>query len=361
MYRGIGWGVMTDLLLITDDPRRGERLARDLGTFRACWVHDLYEDIPPNGLFSMVISDVAALTSDAVVRLQRVLTRVRSEGVPYLFLAHGNAARAEAQACLLNASGTLGAGVMTQALLAALDGLQRHEDPSASSVERHAGAARRFLIDIFVPDQPITPQAIDTGTGLVARAVQEAGIGEWVRAVRHFDDATHQHCLLVAGLAAAFAGKLGFTATDRYRLTKAALLHDIGKIQVPPAILNKLGRLTQEEMRVVQRHPMNGVTMLRGRGFEDETLAVVRSHHEMLDGSGYPDGLIGAQIPDLVRLVTVCDIYAALVERRSYKPAMPGAKAYSVLEGMKGRLDDSLVHAFRPVVEAFDPAAIGAV
>ena len=348
---------MSELLLITDDLRRGERLARDLGTFRACRVHDLYEDAAPTAAAGMILSDVAELTSDAILRLRRLLAQARGRDVPYLFLAHGNRARAEAQARVLGASSTLGAGAVTQALLAALEGLHRHEDPCAPVAERHAGSARRFLADVFVADRPVVPATIDTGTGLVGRAVRDVGVREWVRAVRRFDDATHQHCLLVAGLAAAFANNLGLAAADGHRLTKAALLHDVGKIHVPPAILNKPDRLTEEETRVMRRHPALGVTMLTGRGFEEEMLAVVRSHHELLDGSGYPDGLVGDQIPDLVRLVTVCDIYAALIERRPYKVPMPGAEAYRVLAGMSGQLDGSLVGAFHPVAAAFDPSA----
>ncbi|MDP4027242.1 HD domain-containing protein [Methylobacterium sp. NEAU 140] len=343
---------MGELLLITDDLRRGDRLARDLGTFRACRVHDLYEAAVPSVLPELIVGDVSALTSDAVLRMQRILKAVRGRGVPFLFLTHGNAARAEAQARVLGASGTLAAGAMTQALLAALEGLHRHEDPSAPAAVRHAGAARRFLADVFVPGRPVTPAAIDTGTGLIARAVAETGVRDWVLAVRRFDDATHQHCLLVAGLAASFAAQLGFAAADRHRLAKAALLHDVGKIHVPAEILNKPGRLTEAETAVMRQHPAHGHAMLAGRGFEAEMLAVVRSHHELLDGSGYPDGLKGAEIPDLVRLVTVCDIYAALTERRSYKPPMAVTKALGILDDMVGRLDGDLVQAFHPVARA---------
>ena len=90
-----------------------------------------------------------------------------------------------------------------------------------------------------------------------------------------------------------------------------------------------------------------------GRGFEDEMLVVVRAHHEMLDGFGYPDGLRGDQIPDLVRLVTICDIYAALIERRAYKPPLPGGQALAILDNMEGQLDGDLVRAFRPTAMAF--------
>ncbi|MFC6791463.1 HD-GYP domain-containing protein [Methylobacterium komagatae] len=173
--------------------------------------------------------------------------------------------------------------------------------------------------------------------------------------MHRFDDITHQHCLLVAGLAAAFAKSLGLGEGECHRLTKAALLHDVGKIHVPTAILNKPGKLDANEMALMKRHPELGFAMLTGQAFHPEVLQVVRSHHEMLDGSGYPDGLKANEIPDLVRVMTVCDIYAALIERRSYKAPMPGEKAFAILDGMTGRLDAAIVEAFRPVARAFVP------
>ena len=342
---------MNELLLITDDPRRGERLARQLSTFRACHLHNLYEGTPAVDASSLIISDVSALTSDALIRLRRILGRARGAGVPYLFLTHGNSIHAAAQARALGATGVLSAAIATRALLASLEGLLRDQDPSAPAVERHAGAARQFLASVFAPGAAVTPAAIETGTGLISCAVRDAGVRAWIQAVRRFDDATHQHCLLVAGLAAAFGGSLGLGPADRHRLTRGALLHDVGKIKIPPAILNKPGKLDAEEATLMRTHAALGHAMLGESGFDDEILAVVRSHHEMLDGSGYPDGLIGREIPDLVRLVTVCDVYGALIERRPYRAPVPAKNAYQILQGMTGRLDSHLVRAFRPVTD----------
>lgn len=171
--------------------------------------------------------------------------------------------------------------------------------------------------------------------------------------VWRFDNLTHQHCMLVAGLAGAFGGVLGFSEADRHLLTKAALLHDVGKARIPKEILNKPGPLDAAEMRVMRRHAEFGHAMLVGQGYSDDVLAVVRSHHEALDGTGYPDGLKGKQIPDLVRLVTICDIYAALIERRPYRAPMSAQHAYGVLSGMTGKVDMAMLGAFRPV--ATDP------
>ncbi|MCJ2139491.1 HD-GYP domain-containing protein [Methylobacterium sp. E-066] len=350
---------MGELLLITDDIHRGRRLARDLGAFGSCRIHDLYDEATPSRGAGLIVSDVEGLNSEALVLMRRILERVRDEGMPYLFLVHGNVARAEAQARILGATATLPVNASARLVtdkLAQISGQTR----SIATGERQAVRARQFFAKAFFSGRAITIAVADTGTELIIQAIRDVGIHDWVQAVQRFDDVTHQHCLLVAGLAAAFSGTLGFGAADRHRLAKAALLHDVGKTKIPTAILNKPGKLDPAEMAVMRTHPAEGYAMLAGGGFDASLLAVVRSHHEMLDGSGYPDGLRGAEIPDLVRLVTICDIHAALIERRPYKAAMDAAQAYAILDGMAGRLDADLVRAFRPVAVVFDRHCLAA-
>jgi len=348
---------MLDLLLITDDLPHAQRLARDMGRAETCGIHDLYEEGVPVDQPAMIVSDVKDLTSEALVRLRRCLEAMKGRGVPHLLLVHGNAARAEAQAQLIGAE-TIPAAAAAQMLSTRLRQSPRPE-PIRIAAARQANEAKDFLTHAFFSGEAMTPALAETGTELVAQAIHEAGIRDWVRAVQRFDDVTHQHILLVAGLSAAFALSLGLGARDRHHLAKAALLHDVGKTKIPPAILNKPGRLDPDELLVMRQHPGLGHAMLAEAGFDADTLAVVRWHHEMLDGSGYPDGLRAAQIPDRVRLVTISDIYAALIERRPYKAAMSETAAFAILESMAGRLDGDLVRAFRPVAGAFDMAAGG--
>ncbi|SEI16181.1 HDIG domain-containing protein [Methylobacterium sp. 275MFSha3.1] len=349
---------MGRLLLISDDLARTGRLARSLGPTRRCTVQDLYDDSLPSVQPDLIVGDVAQLTSEAIARLQRMLEPLRGAGAPFLFLTHGNAARAEAQARLLAPTDILPALTMLERLLARIDHLL--EVGGSAVAARMADEARQFFDRTFFSGQMVTPELASTGTGLIARAVQHCGLREWIGAVQRFDEATHRHCLIVTGLAAAFAAKLGFADLDSYRLTKAALLHDVGKTRISTAILNKPGRLTDEEMTVMRTHAALGYDMLVDSGFSREMLQVVRSHHEMLDGSGYPDGLRAPEISDLVRLVTICDIYGALIERRPYRAPMPGRQAYGIVQSMTGRLDPDLVTAFRPVMTTFDPTGTAA-
>jgi HD-GYP domain-containing protein (c-di-GMP phosphodiesterase class II) len=103
----------------------------------------------------------------------------------------------------------------------------------------------------------------------------------------------------------------------------------------------------------MRTHPVIGYDILKAQQeFSEEILDGVRHHHEYLDGTGYPDGLSAPQISDLVRLLTISDIYAALIEARPYRAPMTGPAAYKILEGMQGKLEGSLVKAFRKVALA---------
>ncbi|MEE7491977.1 HD-GYP domain-containing protein [Methylobacterium oryzae] len=357
---------MGRILLITDDPARSHGLAQDLSHGLSCVIHDLRAAEPPVAVATAIVTDVLDLGSASVERLRHLLAQVR-HGVPLIVLLQTDSPRTRLIGVALGATHTLCAPFDTDrlretlgaprapALAAAFD-----DEPVPAGAVRTAAAVRGFYASVFVPDQPITPGVVDNGTQAIDLAIRDTGIRDWIRAVRQFDDATHQHCLLVAGLAAAFAASLGLGEQERHRVTKAALLHDVGKIHIPAAILNKPGRLDDAELAVMRLHPEKGYSMLVDQGFEQQMLSVVRSHHEMLDGSGYPDRLKGDEIPDLVRLVTVCDIHAALIEQRPYKPPMASEAAYAILEGMAGRLDPAIVGAFRPVVTAFAPHALDA-
>lgn len=345
---------MGQLVLITDDPARSAELVSGLGPDLTCRLHDLRTDLPDAESWaerpSVLVADVPYLDTANVRRLRDLVAQARRQ-VPFIVLLRQDTPHARLQALAAGASQTLNAPFDLSQILGARRAADAGAEPLPFGVERRVEAARQFFGSVFSADRPIVPAIADTGTNIVAQAIQDTGIRDWIRAVRRFDDATHQHCLLVAGLAAAFASSLGLGARERHRLTKAALLHDVGKIHVPAAILNKPGRLDPAEMAVMRLHPAQGEAMLAGQGFEPEMLAVVRSHHEMLDGSGYPDKLCADAIGDPVRLLTICDIYAALIERRPYKAPMTTRDALSILSGMDGKLEGGLVQAFGRVVQ----------
>jgi putative nucleotidyltransferase with HDIG domain len=184
----------------------------------------------------------------------------------------------------------------------------------------------------------------------VINSIERDGLSAWLDNVRRYHEGTFQHCLLVTGVAVGFAIETGFADLDVKRLGMAATLHDIGKAEIPLAILDKAGRLDPAEDEIMKRHPMIGYELLKGiPDINPEVLDGVRHHHEYLDGSGYPDHLAAAQISDLVRLLTISDIFAALIESRPYREPMPRQDAYKILCDMDGKLENPLVKAFRNV------------
>jgi putative nucleotidyltransferase with HDIG domain len=184
----------------------------------------------------------------------------------------------------------------------------------------------------------------------IADNIAENGLSDWLTTVRRHHEGTYQHCLLVTGVAVDFGLSLGLCKADMERLYTAAMFHDIGKARIPLAVLDKPGRLDDGERALIETHPAAGYDVLKPTpGISPEILDAVRHHHEYLDGSGYPDALCGQSISDLVRVLTISDIFAALIEHRTYKPTMPREKAYEILLGMNGKLERPLVHAFRDV------------
>ena len=185
---------------------------------------------------------------------------------------------------------------------------------------------------------------------IISAAIEEHGLSKWLATVRNHHEGTYQHCLLVTGLAVDFGLSLGFPKKDIDRLHTAAMFHDIGKATIPLSVLDKPSRLDERERALIETHPGAGYDILKDNGsISPEVLDCVRHHHEFLDGSGYPDKLCAERICDLVRVLTISDIFAALIEDRRYRPPMPRAEAYNILCGMHGKLEKPLVTAFKEV------------
>ena len=166
------------------------------------------------------------------------------------------------------------------------------------------------------------------------------------------DQYTHQHILRVQRYAVATARQMNLPASDLEGVTTGALLHDIGKIGIPDAILLKPGRLTEEEFALVRQHPTIGAQILGPVEFPWPVLPVVKYHHEKWDGTGYPEGLSGEDIPLTARVLAVADVYDALTSNRSYRNAWTHEKALAEIErGAGTHFDARIVAAFLRVID----------
>ena len=167
------------------------------------------------------------------------------------------------------------------------------------------------------------------------------------------DDAyTGSHSRGVVELSLAVSDALGLDSRQRRNVEFGALLHDVGKIAVPKEIINKAGPLDDEEWEVMRQHTIEGERMLqRVGGVLTEVGRIVRASHEEYDGSGYPDGLVGEEIPIESRIVSCCDAFSAMTTTRSYRKAMPVSKAVEELRACAGsQFDPEVVAALIPMV-----------
>jgi putative nucleotidyltransferase with HDIG domain len=202
---------------------------------------------------------------------------------------------------------------------------------------RRGGASRPLVGDL-------------TATELVG--AEEAFLGPRVRALlldlAEKDRSTEEHTRRVATLACAVGEDLKLPPTTLRHLAIGGLLHDMGKLRTPARILCKPSSLTDEEFAAIKRHPEDGARLLADLGaFDREVLELVLDHHERLDGGGYPRGLHGDQISLVTRVLTVCDVYDALVSHRVYRPAWSQDRALGLLREESGT--------------AFDPSCVAAL
>ncbi len=161
------------------------------------------------------------------------------------------------------------------------------------------------------------------------------------------DPYTRGHSERVAKYAVQLARHLGLAQSFHTQLWQAAILHDIGKIGIPDAILNKKTDLDPEEWSVMKSHPVRGEIICSKLNFARDILPAIRSHHERFDGNGYPDGLKGEAIPYLARIITIADAVDAMVSDRSYRSAVNMEMALETLRKLAGaRFDPLLVDAF---------------
>jgi len=176
---------------------------------------------------------------------------------------------------------------------------------------------------------------------------QFAMLNALVSAVDNKDRYTRRHSEDVMRYSLEIAREVGMSPEDQFHLQIAALLHDVGKIGVPDAVLRKPGKLTDDEFNAIKQHPVMGAIMVAAvPGFE-YTLEAVRHHHERVDGKGYPDKLVGDDIPFTARLMAVADAFSAMTTDRPYRKGMPTQKALGILqEGAGTQWDPALVAAF---------------
>ena len=255
--------------------------------------------------------------------------------------------QAGAQACVARLLGDIAAlevgpvrGVSASAGVA----LFESGDDDAVSLFERAGRALSAAQD-GGGGRAVIAEADGDGIGVVAALHRRDAVEALAVALLERDRYTGEHSAFVVDMASAVARGLGLSTAQVEDVRAAALLHDIGKVGVPDAILNKPGPLTPEERAVMAEHPVIGERILRSIGGFAPVADIVRHEHESFDGTGYPDGLVGDQIPIGSRIILACDAYHAMTSDRPYRARLSHDDAFRELTRCAGRQFDPDVTA----------------
>jgi hypothetical protein len=206
-------------------------------------------------------------------------------------------------------------------------------------------AAVLVLIPLFVSRWAVAQFAAQ-------QAAYEATMGALCQAVETKDFYTRGHSERVSRGSVMIAQEIGMRGDRVEAIRYAGMLHDVGKLGVPTKVLQKTGRLTEEEYAAIQLHPMRGLDIVSEIGFLDEALKGIMHHHERIDGRGYPLGLAGDEIPEFARVLSVADAFDSMTSTRSYRGARPVAEAISELRKWAGtQFDPAFVDAFVAAIE----------
>ncbi|WP_428374986.1 HD-GYP domain-containing protein [Lichenicoccus sp.] len=368
------------ILLVTADPERMPSLRRSLALLQPvrtlCLAEPLSLDgvgqdeaaghaMVPDGDIAAIVSLVAPRGEGRIRQLRSAFEPFRLQHTPILCLIAAPTQRDEVQARALGAAAVLGADSSCRDLAAALRPWLRDAGGSSntgatSAAAADVGLAIADMLAAAMQGSCITMQAVVEASDIMLEAIAEDGIHAWLRLVSNVDDRTYRHCMTVSGLVAAFALALGFSHTDCDRLTRAALMHDIGKGTIALEILNKAAPLDAQELAIMRGHASVGHDLLVAQGAHDAqheamTLDVVRHHHETLDGMGYPDGLAGGAISDPVRIVAICDVFTTLIGCRPSQSGLAGHDAFRIMQEMQGKLDTHLLALFSRVFDRAPP------
>jgi diguanylate cyclase (GGDEF)-like protein/putative nucleotidyltransferase with HDIG domain len=221
---------------------------------------------------------------------------------------------------------------------------------------KRTGGNRIYLSSKILPKPP------DDGVilGVDTRHDSLSAVYALVSAVEAKDPYTYGHSKKVNAYAVALAEAIGLSPDDVFKVSTAALLHDIGKIGIPDKVLNKKGKLNAEEWNAVKTHPKLGATIIGSIPTLVPCVRIILHHHERWDGGGYPDGIKGEDIPIEARILAIADSFEAMSSARPYRPALSHEEIMKELrQGAGLQFDPKLVEVFIGIIEAGSPGGVG--
>jgi len=198
--------------------------------------------------------------------------------------------------------------------------------------------------------EPINYKSADKSCEPLIEAVRGGAHHDILKTVQAHHNYTYVHSMRVATLLTLFGYGIGIKGDDLKILSTGGLLHDTGKLVTPLKILDKPGKLDDDEWPIMKNHVTRSGELLGDiDNITKGAIIIAEQHHEKIDGSGYPRGLKGSQLNDLARMSAIVDIFGALTDARSYKPAFPAEKAFAILESMDAAIDQNMLTMFKEI------------
>lgn len=207
------------------------------------------------------------------------------------------------------------------------------------------------IANLIQDGEPIPYDDVRESCAPLVEAVQNNNFKSILSGVSNHDNYTYVHSLRVATFLSLFGNTLGIKGDDLMTLSTGGLLHDVGKMHIPHEVLNKPGKLTEEEFVIMKSHVNCTVDFLKETSeLPKGVLIVAGQHHEKLDGTGYPYGLSGGKLNELARMASIIDIFSAITDRRVYKEPVPPEQALKIMANMKDQLDQQFLAVFREML-----------
>ena len=309
---------MSDRIVVVDDDAMSLRLARRVleraGYEVACFGSgaELFETIGSVEAPDLFMLDVHMPDMSGMDILRKLRSDASFRNVPVVFLTGDEDVRTETEGLLAGASDFIRKPFAAEVLLKRIGNiieLNRLHNDMASEIRQKTEKLSKAYIQI---------------------------VKALAASVDAKDRYTHGHSSRVAEYSREIARRAGFSESEQDSIYMMGILHDVGKIGIKDAIINKNGRLTDEEFAEIKTHPAVGEEILSNISEYPELKVGARWHHERFDGRGYPDGLAGKDIPEAARIIAVADTYDAMTSNRSYRDAMPQQKVREEIERCSG-------------------------
>lgn len=308
--------------------------------------------------FALIDTDLPGLSGYDVAK--RVLRRQGDGSPPLLLICFGEAGRAELQVAAGQAHGVvpmpLSDGEILDRVWTAVDRrLERRWDalnPVQRGLLKVTTRSMEKLAEMASGATAVDPAVLQTCSASIVEAARSDDLVQVLDALKGHHNYTFVHALKVSAYMTMFGASVGMSQSDLETLSSAGLMHDVGKVDTPVSILNKPGKLDEDEWVVMRQHTIKSGDFLRNRmQAPDSVVNVAERHHERLDGTGYPHGLKGRELDDPSLVCAIADVYSALTDKRAYKKPMSQDRAFAIMDEMAGpHLERSFYYRFRQLV-----------